>query len=303
MEILTASDLPLRTPVAVTIGFFDGIHRGHKALLRQLSAQPEKTLVYTFDRKPNVPKPLFTPAERASIMECAGIDYYYAAAFDEAFKDQSARAFLRELTRDFNVKRIVVGSDFRFGADAAGDVQLLQELAPQYGYTLDVVKIRGEGDEKYSSSVLRSLIRGGRIHEAEELTGRRYFIDGMVEPGAQRGTKIGFPTANIRTDKLLPANGVYATLTRTPDGVFPSVTNVGQRPTIDDGSAVTVETNILGQSLDLYGKPIRIYFVKMLRPEIRFTDMDHLRSQIAQDAQKAAELLAAPDVYTKYEMC
>lgn len=303
MEILTASDLPLQTPVAAAIGFFDGIHKGHSVLLRQLAAQPEKTLVYTFDRKPNVPKPLFSPSERASIMDCAGIDYYYAAPFDAQFKEQSARTFLQQLMRDFNIKKIVVGSDFRFGSDAAGDAELLQELAPKYGYTLEVVKTRGAGDAKYSSSTLRSLISEGRIPEANELMGRRYFIDGVVEPGSQRGTKIGFPTANIRADKLLPANGVYATLTRTAHGVFPSVTNVGERPTIDDGRSLTVETYLLDQSQDLYGQPIRVFFVEMLRPEVKFKDMDHLRVQIAADAERARELLSGPDVYTQYEMC
>lgn len=303
MKRLYASDLPLQTPVAVTLGFFDGIHRGHQALLRHLKKQPEQTLVYSFDRKPNVPKPLFTPDERAAIMECDGVDNYYAATFDELFRQQSPRTFLQKLLRDFNVKAIVVGSDFRFGSDAAGDIELLAELAPKHGYRLEVVKTRGDGDEKYSSSELRSLVSRGEVEKAAQLMGRRYFVDGVVEKGAGRGTKIGYPTANVRTDKLLPANGVYATLTRTPDGIFPSVTNVGQRPTIDDGNAITVESHLLDTSQDLYGKPVRIYFIKRQRPEIQFEDMDHLRRQIREDAEQASEILSDPEVYTAFEMC
>lgn len=303
MKRLTSSDLPLASPVSATLGFFDGIHRGHTALLRQLRQRPEPSLVYSFDRKPNVPKPLFSPEERAAIMECAGIDYYYAAIFDEQFKDQSPRAFLRRLTKDFNIKSIVVGSDFRFGSDAAGDVQFLAEQAPKLGYKLEIVKTRGDGEDKFSSSELRSLVREGRIAEADALMGRRYFVDGIVEQGARRGSRFGFPTANIRSSKLLPAHGVYATLTRTPEGVFPSVTNVGQRPTVDDNGFENVETHILDKTLDLYGKPIRVYFIRRLRPEIKFADTTQLREQIAADAREAKRILSEPDVYTTYELC
>lgn len=271
--------------------------------MKELKAQPEKSLVYTFDRKPNVPKPLFGPEERAAVLACDGIDYYFAASFDEAFREQSPRAFLRQLMRDFDIKTIVVGSDFRFGADAAGDVELLREEAPKYGYKLVVVKLRGDGDNKYSSTELRRLVTDGDIRKANELMDRAYFIDGTVKKGSKLGEKLGYPTANITTSKLLPAYGVYATLTKTQDGIFPSVTNVGSRPTIDDGDVVNVETHLLDHTEDLYGTPIRVYFIEKLRAEIRFQSLDELKTQIGADAKKAAGILEADDIYTRFIMC
>lgn len=303
MQILTKAELPLKTPVAVALGFFDGLHRGHMALLRCLKEQPYKTLVYTFDRKPNVPRPLFTPSERASILECAGIDFYYAASFDAAFRDQSPRAFLTELTRNFNVKTIVVGNDFRFGSDAAGDVHYLADQAAAFGYSLDVVKLRGNGHEKYSSTILRQLVHEGRIQEANDIMDRAYFIDGVVEKGAQIGRTIGFPTANIETDKILPAFGVYATLTRTPDGLFKSVTNVGKRPTLNDGRRASIESHLLDHNESLYEQPVRIYFIDRLRPEIRFNSLDQLKEQIETDSMNADKVLSSTDVYSRHELC
>lgn len=303
MTILTDSDLPFEVPVAMTLGFFDGLHRGHTALLDKLMAQPEPSLVYTFDRKPNVPKPLFSSSERAAIAACAGIDYYYAASFDAQMKDTSPRTFLRNLMREFNAKTIVVGSDFRFGQGASGDPELLKELAPKYDYQVIVVKVRGEGEDKYSSSDLRSFIRHGELQEATELMGRYYFVDGNVLHGSRLGQKLGFPTANITTGKMLPKHGVYATLTRTPEGLFKSVTNVGIRPTIDDGNAENIETYLLDYDSDLYGKPIRVYFLELLRPEIHFANVDELREQLSKDADVARRVLSDESVYTKSQLC
>lgn len=293
MKILTASDLPLDVPVAVALGFFDGMHKGHRSLLARLVEQPEASLVYTFARKPNVPRPLFTPAERASLAERDGVDYFYVAPFDANMQDLSPRAFVRQLTREFNVKAIVVGADFRFGSGAAGDVGLLKEMAPKFGYRLVVVPVKCGDEKKYSSTELRQFIAHGEMEEATERMGHCYFIDGEVEHGSRLGQKIGFPTANITgVDKVLPPHGVYATLTRTADGVFDSVTNIGVRPTVDDGDFENVETNLLDHAEELYGQKIRIYFVRRLRPERKFPSVDALREQISRDAAEARELLA-----------
>lgn len=304
MRILTESDLPLKVPVAVALGFFDGLHKGHQALLTTLRSQPEESLLYTFERKPSVPKPLFTVEERASIASCDGLDYFYAAPFDAVVKDLSPRAFIKSLVGNFDVKAIVVGEDFRFGGGAAGDVGLLKDMSERYGYRLIVVPLRGDGDKKYSSSDLRTYITHGEIEQADELMGRLYFIDGTVEHGSRLGQKIGFPTANILPkDKVLPARGVYATFTRTKDGVFKSVTNVGVRPTVDDGDYENVETNLLDHEEELYGQNIRIYFVKKLRSEKRFANVDELRNQIQSDAKEAAAILSEPGVDSRYEIC
>lgn len=292
MEILTSAALPLRTPVAMTIGFFDGVHKGHSQLLSTVKAQPQASLVYTFTRKPNVPKPLFTPSEREAIMACDGIDYYYAADFDTRLEEESPRRFLRQLTRDFRIETLVVGSDFHFGSGASGDVELLAEMQDKYGYRLIVVPVAGTGRRKYASTDLRALIRSGDLGSARELMGRPYFIDGIVESGSHLGSRIGFPTANITADKLMPAYGVYATMTRTPEGLFPSVTNVGTKPTVKHDNRVSIETNLLDYDGDLYGQPIRVYFVERLRPEQEFQSIDQLKRQILKDANKARHLFS-----------
>ena len=303
MHILTEADLPLKEPVAMALGFFDGVHLGHQALLRKLKEQPERTLAYTFDRKPSVPKPLFTSEERESLLASAGIDMCFMAPFTPAFQEQSPRAFLRQIVHRFNVRAIVVGSDFRFGKHAAGDVVYLAEQAPKYGYRLVVVKVRGDDDRKYSSSSVRHLVSEGRIEEAEALMGHAYFVDGAVVSGAHVGRTLGFPTANVHTDKVLPAFGVYATLTRTRDGLFPSVTNVGRRPTLDDGGAVSVESYLLNHNEEMYGQHIRIYFVSRIRPEIKFRSLSDLRTQIEKDSQRARALLSNSDIYTRHQLC
>ncbi|MBD5559645.1 MAG: bifunctional riboflavin kinase/FAD synthetase [Clostridia bacterium] len=292
MIILNESNLPLRTPVAMTIGFFDGVHKGHSELLETVLEQPQPSLVYTFTRKPNVPKPLFTNAEREALMAEAGVDYYFAQNFDGRIEHESPRRFLQQLMRDFKVAVLVVGSDFRFGSGASGDVDLLEEMSGRFGYLLIVVPVVGEGRGKYSSSELRTRIRSGDLGAAREIMGRPYFIDGTVAAGSHLGSRIGFPTANISSDKLMPAYGVYATLTRTPDGLFPSVTNVGTKPTVKHDNRVNVETNLLDHSEDLYGKPIRVYFVERLRPEQEFASVEDLRRQISRDAARTRELFA-----------
>lgn len=303
MTILTRADLPLAAPVAMTIGFFDGVHTGHRRLIRTLKEQPEKSLVYTFSRKPNVPKPLFSAEERAAIFACEGIDYFYIQDFDVRLEAESARQFLRSVMRSFHVKAMVVGSDFRFGSGAAGDVELLREMSGRYGYKLLVVPLQEKDARKVGSTELRRLIRCGDIRGAEEKMHRRYFIDGVVESGAQLGSRIGFPTANITSDKLMPAYGVYATLTKTPDGIYPSVTNIGTKPTIKHDNQVTIETNLLDTERKLYGQPIRVYFIDYLRPEKEFQSVDQLRRQILKDANRARRLLSNPDVYSRLELC
>lgn len=303
MTILTAADLPFTEPVAMTIGFFDGVHTGHRRLLRVLKEQPLSSLVYTFSRKPNVPKPLFSAEERASLFACEGIDYLYLQTFDVQLEAESARQFLRSVMRNFCVRTLIVGSDFRFGRGAAGDMDLLREMRERYGYELIVVPLKEKAREKVASTALRRMIRCGDIRGAEEKMQRRYFIDGIVEGGAQLGAKIGFPTANISSDKLMPAYGVYATLTRTPDGIYPSVTNIGTKPTIKHDNRVTIETNLLNTDKNLYGQPIRVYFVDYLRPEQEFQSVDQLKRQILKDANKAKRILSDPDVYTRLELC
>lgn len=303
MQILTQADLPLAAPVAVTLGFFDGVHKGHQLLLRELERQPYPGLVYTFTRKPNVGRPLFTQPERESILACAGVDYYYAANFDAVMQESSPRTFLRRFMRSFRARCLIVGEDFRFGSGAAGDPALLREMSSKYGYRLIVSPLEGADGVKYSSSQIRRLVREGDIAAANREMGRYYFIDGTVETGQGLGSRLGFPTANIQSDKLLPKNGVYATLTRTPRGLFPSVSNVGMKPTVSHSRKINIETTILNHEEDLYGVTIRVYFYDFLRSERRFDSLDGLKRQILKDEAKAKRLLSGDDVYKKYEIC
>ncbi len=301
MKILTGSGFPLRERTAVAIGLFDGVHAGHMALIDDIKgASGVKSAVYTFDGKPAAGTLIYTHEEKKRIFESLGVDYYYEKKFSTKFMALSPEEFLKSLVEDFHPARLTVGFDFRFGKDAGGDVEFLFHHAEKYGYTLTVIpKIKLNG-HKVSSRNIRKLIRKGDVAGAARLLERFYFVDGEVVSGRRLGNSIGFPTANITAKKLLPLDGVYAAIVETGGRLHRAVTNVGTNPTVKDDNVESIESYILDFDEDIYGSEIRVYFVEMLREEVRFGSVDALKAQIKKDGDAAAEILSDLNIYRKY---
>jgi len=312
-------------PTVLTIGNFDGLHRGHQALLAhqvQLAktmAQPgsphPQTGLITFEPHPlSVLRPdqplqlLTTPQERLKLAIDLGIDFGVLQTFTPKVAQLEAREFMRLLCQNLGMTALVVGPDFALGRNRSGDRNTLQRLGEELGYHLHVVEPVGWQGRPVRSSIVRQTLQQGNVAEAAELLGRFYHLEGKVELGDQRGRQIGIPTANlgVQPSKLLPANGVYATYARLVDDaessmgapIYTSVTNLGVRPTVD-GIHHRIETHLLdfppaGEAGDLYGRRLRVEFVARLRDEQRFANLAALVAQIQTDIQQARHIFANP---------
>lgn len=307
-------------PTYVTIGNFDGMHRGHQALLRRLQQlataaprQPDapmpQTALVTFDPHPlTVLRPqhphrlLTTPQERLAMAADLGINLGVIQTFSQEVAALQPPAFLQLVKQHLNMVALVVGPDFALGRNRSGDIAALRDLGAAMGYRLHVVDpITWRGETQVRSSSIRHALSEGDVQRASDMLGRPYTVSGMVVQGDQRGRQLGIPTANVVTlaDKLLPANGVYATLTtvQTEHGPmrYPSVTNLGVRPTVD-GVHHRLETHLLdfpavGQRDNLYGQMLTVAFIAHLRSELRFASLDVLVDQIHTDIDQARSLL------------
>lgn len=288
-------DVPPR-PRRVAIGMFDGVHRGHQEVIRGADT------VLTFDPHPvsviaphAAPKLLTTTARKAELVGELGVEDLVVIRFDAAFAAQSAQAFLDEvLVGLLQATHVSVGENFRFGHKAAGDTD---QLDADGRFELRVAPLLEVDGEIVSSSHIRGLIQGGAVHYAAELLGRPFGMDGVVAHGDKRGRTLGYPTANLvpRDGYLVPAHGVYACLVNLPDGsVRQAATNVGVRPQFSTGRGELVEAYVLDFEGDLYGQPIRIEFLKRLRGEKRFADLDGLLAQMARDVDETRAFATLP---------
>jgi riboflavin kinase/FMN adenylyltransferase len=302
-------------PTVLTIGNFDGIHRGHQALLADLLhiARAHQAVggMITFDPHPLVvlrpQQPLFlltTPAERLHIAAQHGLELGIIQPFTPSFAAQEPADFMAALQQRLNLAVLVVGPDFALGRNRSGNLDVLTELGHTLGYRIHVIDPYEGRVHPVRSSTIRSLLSQGDVAAAADLLGRPYHATGLVVQGDQRGRQIGIPTANVRlpADKLWPADGVYATRT-TLHGwpapqVYNSVTNLGIRPTVG-GTEHRFETHLLdfpqaGGSDNLYGHEVTVEFVARLRGEQRFHGLDALVAQIHADIAQARALLPHP---------
>ncbi|MGD1147689.1 MAG: riboflavin biosynthesis protein RibF [Thermoanaerobaculaceae bacterium] len=305
MEILRdpapSSDLP-RGGV-VTIGNFDGVHRGHQLLLtgavRRARELGVPAVALTFDPHPEkVLRPesglrlVTTRAQKAQLLDRLGVDTLVELGFDRRFAATTAAEFAREfLFHRLAPAEVRLGTSFRFGAERMGDVNFLSVLGHDLGFSVVGVEPLLEGGEMISSTRLRREIAHGRADEVRRLLGRPYFVDGSVYRGERMGRKLGFPTINVEVEnELLPAHGVYVTAVDIPSfsRVFPSVTNVGVRPTVYENYHVTVESHVLNFAGDVYREPVRLYFLRRLREEMVFASSVELVAQIRRDADAAS---------------
>jgi len=309
MEILRdpapSSDLP-RGGV-VTIGNFDGVHRGHQMLLAGAVARARElgapSVALTFDPHPEkVLRPssglrlVTTRAQKAQLLERLGVDTLVELGFDRRFAATTAAEFAREFVfRRLAPAEVRLGTNFRFGAGRLGDVGFLSAIGHELGFSVVGVEPLLEAGEVISSTRVRREIAHGHADEVWRLLGRPYHVDGGVYRGERMGRRLGFPTINVEVEnELLPAHGVYVTAVHIPSfsRVFRSVTNIGVRPTVYENYHVTVESHVLDFTADVYREPVRLFFLKRLRDEMVFSSSMELVAQIRRDVEGARAYFA-----------
>lgn len=282
-----------------TIGMFDGVHLGHQYLISQLKEHCDEAVAVTFTNHPlwvikgeRVPRLLSTPAEKSGLLGALDVSPVLLP-FDEQLRHMTAEEFIRMLAREHGIDLLVLGFNNSIGSDrrtAADDNALCNATGVEIIRASEL-----PGDVKVNSSAIREMVAAGYVKQAASLLGRNYAINGTVVHGKKLGRTIGFPTANIEadsTDKLIPANGVYAADATTTDGhAYRAVVNIGHRPTVDNPSApVTIEAHLDGFTGSLYDQQLTLYFLQQLRGEMKFPDFEALRSAIARDVDCARVL-------------
>ncbi len=284
----------------IALGFFDGVHLGHQALMHECAAQAKRlgasAAAISFDTHPSsllsgrTEGLLTLPAEREALMRAHGIQELILLPFDDALMHMQWDDFVREiLVSRLEAVHLVCGTDFRFGWQGAGNSTLLRDLCASLGIGLSVVPPVCADGEPVSSTRIRSLMESGEMASAVALLGHPYRLTGTVLHGRGLGHTLGFPTANLDfPDALLaPAFGVYACRAFLPDAVRTAVVNLGVRPTVDRADGIHVEAWIQDYDGDLYGRELTLEFLTFLRPERRFPDLDALRAQVLQDGEQA----------------
>jgi len=298
MEFL-AENKRIDGPCAVTVGMFDGLHLGHRALIGRLkeSAENLKTLIYTFSVSDET-KSIYTTEEKKTLLCRTGMDYAVLQDFSPSFLNTDREDFINLLKQNYNMKALVAGEDFRFGRGAMGDAEYLLKNAEKFGLDVTIMPPVFMDGEKVSSTKIRTLIaEDGDIALAGKMLGGYYFAEGKVVAGKQIGSLIEFPTVNISTPKLKPKNGVYATLTSICGQTFGSVTNVGVRPTVNHSDEVNIETNIFDFDYEVYDQKITVCFVERIRKEKKFGSLEALKRQIRRDKEHAVRFLDNKNIY------
>ncbi|MBI3932411.1 MAG: bifunctional riboflavin kinase/FAD synthetase [Acidobacteria bacterium] len=292
---------------AVSVGNFDGVHRGHQVLVevavRDARSLGGTAVVLTFDPHPShvlspdrAPSALMTVEQKAEVLAGLGVDKLAVLPFTPELSQETPDEFVRlVIEATLGAQLVVVGSGFRFGHRRAGDVETLERLGRERGFRVHAVEPALHEGAPISSTRIREALARGDVEAARILLGRAFFVDGTVVPGEGRGRRLGIPTANLDlVNETLPGGGVYAGrfrgLRADTGEPRPAVVNVGRRPTFG-GGRVTVEAHVLDYEGDLYGRPVRLEFLVRLREERRFPGAEALVAQIRQDVARAREVL------------
>jgi riboflavin kinase/FMN adenylyltransferase len=283
----------MRTGVltAVTIGKFDGFHRGHRLLLEKLKAFSEQGLTPIVIRIRFPGEMILSEEEDLEILSEYGSPELVTIPFTEEFAGKSPEEFVREILYDrYKAREIVVGRDFRFGNERSGDVRTLSSLGEKYGFNVTTVEKLVASGETVSSSRIRGLIKEGNIEEAESLLGHPIKLTDEVRHGKELGRTLGFPTINQipSDDRILPRFGVYRSEVSFDGEIYTGLTNLGLRPTVENAVTPVMETYIVGFSGDLYGKTVTVKLVHFIRPEVHFNSVNELKNQMMKDLEKAA---------------
>lgn len=295
---------PLADGCVATIGNFDGVHRGHQTIIEQVARKSEAlgvpSVVVIFEPQPReyfqgseAPPRLTGFRQKFQALLEAGIDIVLCIRFNEQFRSYTAMGFIDDvLLNGLGVRHLVVGDDFRFGCDRAGDFSLLRSVGDKEGFAVENTRTVSVGGERISSSRIRRTLAEGRLEEAEELLGRPYRIRGRVVYGRQLGRQLDAPTANVLLPQMPPLRGVFVVACTLASGqTLDGVANIGLRPTVD-GRQPSLEVHLLDFSGSLYGQHIETVFRHELRDEIRFDSIDDLKAQIARDFEDARAWIA-----------
>jgi len=292
---------PVRSRCALTIGNFDGVHRGHRALIERVVAKARElelaSCVLTFEPHPReylspaqAPARLTRLRDKLELLAATGVQRVHVMSFDARLASLPAERFVEQaLVGALGVRWLAIGRDFRFGARRGGDFALLAALGRERGFSVEAMPDVLYDGERVSSSAVREALATGDFGRAERLLGHRYFISGRVAHGAKLGRGLGFPTANIVLRRAPPLSGIYVV---EVEGYGPGVASVGRRPTVNPVAVPLLEVHLLERDEALYGVRLRITFLKKLRDEAKFDGLAPLREAIAQDAREAREFFS-----------
>lgn len=300
-----------RAPCALTIGNFDGVHRGHQALLARVRAAADRlgleSAVMTFEPHPReffahkmgdlskAPPRIANLRDKLQALENNGVDRVIVEHFCDAFAGQSPQAFVEKvLVEGLHVKWLMVGDDFCYGARRAGNVALLAEAGKQYGFEVEVLPTVRNGETRISSSAVRSALSEGDFPHAQALLGHPYSISGHVIHGAKLGRDIGFPTLNLRVPHRPALSGIFIVQVHgLGSQPLPAVASLGVRPTVEDAGRVLLEVHVFDFAQNCYGKVVRVEFLQKIRDEEKFIDLPTLVKAIERDAGQARAFFAA----------
>ncbi len=305
-HVYRLEDATIEQPTIVTIGVFDGVHRGHQALIQRLiqdaSAHNRQSVVLTFHPHPDVVLRgiegryyLMTPEQRADLLLNIGVDWVVTHPFNDAIRQVRAADFVDQMQRYLKLAEVWVGADFALGYQREGNIAYLTQRGQEKGFSVQAIELvtQSANGPVIKSSAIRDMLAQGQVAQVREWLGRAYSVHGTVVRGDQRGRTIGFPTANLDVwaQQIIPANGVYAGWASVDETRHQAVTNIGVRPTFAGDKMVTVEAHLLDFSGDLYGKQLRLTFEARLRDERKFDGIEALKAQLHKDVQAGRDSL------------
>lgn len=306
-ELVMLGDVSRDLNTVLTVGTFDGVHEGHKVLIRAVVEKAKersaRSAIVTFDPHPrDIINPgsdgielLSTLSERCELLADLGIDKMIVIPFDRDFSLLSSEEFVRDIIFEkIGVKEFIIGYDHQFGKDREGTIETVRTLGEELGFTANIISRQEVENQTVSStSIRKALQQEGDVDKASKFLGRYYILNGTVVHGDKRGGKIGFPTANVHTDqakKIIPKRGVYAVWVRVEQEYYPAMMNIGKRPTFD-GREITMEVHIFDFDENIYGKEVQTQFVERLRGEKKFEGVDELKNQLQRDQIQAEKIL------------
>ncbi len=300
MDVFYSLDDVFKEPLAVTLGFFDGVHRGHGHLLENLKREAQvrklKSLVVTFWPHPRAVVDgndlllLQTLEEKIESFKSTGLDGLVVLSFDKQIAQLKAKDFLvKYLLKNLDIRYLLLGYDHGFGSDRLRGLTNYQKIGTECGFTVGQSDPFVVGGKELSSSLIRKCILKGKVRELSEYLGYYYGVKGVVVSGEQLGRRIGFPTANLIFDshKIIPQEGVYAVRVKIDKSLYGGMLNIGNRPTVNDSQGVTSEVHVFDWQKDLYEKEVRIFFVERMRDEQKFSSLEALKRQLQLDEQQA----------------
>ncbi len=300
MQILRGLYSSDTTPVALTIGNFDGVHQGHQALLNELksAAKERGALASVVIFEPH-PREFFTPEqapvrltslrEKLEFFKSMGLDRVHVCRFNEKFAQMSAEGFIKKLHAELHAECVLIGDDFRFGSGRVGDFAMMEKIGSQLGFKVQVMHSVVHDGVRVSSTAVRSALAAPQMKTAQRYLGRHYSISGKVVYGDGLGKKIGYPTANIQfKHNRAPLSGIYVVQAHAENmGVLQGVASLGVRPTVKQDAKPVLEVHLFEFSKQIYGKHLRVEFLQKLREEKKFPDVETLTQQIAMDVEQA----------------